>query len=143
MTRPDFLEVLYSYCCCTERYKTPKMKQEYDVEGRLAHLMKLDPTRDHYDFPEELLCPLTGTVITEPARVPNHDARQGYVICDYVAAATWVSEQKNNPFNRSPMTIDEIKLDNDFKRKIFEYLTDELSAILQSDYISQIERPKF
>lgn len=133
MKKIGFLELLFSYCdgcSCVDRKANSKTKiSEVNVDVKLRKLLSLDYGRDPYDFPENFMCPLMGTIMTEPVRVPKHDKEKGYVICDYAAIARWVSEHKTSPFDRVPMSLEDLKIDLDLKQKIYDYILGEIIAV--------------
>lgn len=71
------------------------------------------------EIPEELLCPLSGEIMTTPVydpRFPQHPR------CELLVLKTWLDEKHTNPFNREALEIRDIVCDEELKQRIDDFV---------------------
>jgi ubiquitin conjugation factor E4 B len=67
------------------------------------------------DVPDEFLDPLMATVMLDPVRLPSG------VVVDRVTIVQHLLGERNDPFNRAPLTIDMVVGDEELKGRIEEW----------------------
>lgn len=73
-------------------------------------------------IPEEFTCALMDTVMDNPVRLPVvGDVAQGQV-CDGASVLAALARKAENPFNRQPMTQDDVKPELGLRNKIGSYV---------------------
>lgn len=65
------------------------------------------------DAPEEFLDPIMSTLMIDPVILPS-----SHVIVDRTTIARHLLSDQTDPFNREPLTMDQVKSDNELKDKI-------------------------
>lgn len=65
------------------------------------------------DAPDEFLDPIMSTLMTDPVILPS-----SHVTVDRTTIARHLLSDQSDPFNRSPLTMDQVKPDEDLKAKI-------------------------
>lgn len=65
------------------------------------------------DAPDEFLDPIMSTLMTDPVILPS-----SHVTVDRTTIARHLLSDQSDPFNRSPLTMDQVKTDEEMKAKI-------------------------
>lgn len=69
------------------------------------------------DPPDEFLDPIMSTLMADPVILPSSK-----VIVDRTTIARHLLSDQTDPFNRSPLTMDQVKPDNELKERINEWV---------------------
>lgn len=69
------------------------------------------------DAPEEFLDPIMSTLMTDPVILPSSK-----VTVDRTTIARHLLSDQSDPFNRSPLTMDQVKRNEELKLKIDEWI---------------------
>lgn len=69
------------------------------------------------DAPEEFLDPIMSTLMIDPVVLPS-----SHVIVDRTTIARHLLSDQTDPFNREPLTMDQVKSDADLKEKIESWI---------------------
>lgn len=69
------------------------------------------------DAPDEFLDPIMSTLMTDPVVLPSSK-----VTVDRTTIARHLLSDQTDPFNRSPLTMDQVKPDNELKERISEWI---------------------
>lgn len=69
------------------------------------------------DAPEEFLDPIMSTLMTDPVVLPS-----SHVIVDRTTIARHLLSDQTDPFNREPLTMDQVKSDVELKAKIDSWI---------------------
>lgn len=128
MILSDFIKeiegLFFSLPCCVSREK-----ENYDVEAKLDELAQLDPFFEFIEFPEDMVCPITKTVMRDPITIPTSMANI-VVKCDRSAALTWISEYNASPFDRHRVTINDVQEDRETRKRIWMWAENRIGDIL-------------
>lgn len=65
------------------------------------------------DAPDEFLDPIMSTLMIDPVILPS-----SHVTVDRTTIARHLLSDQSDPFNRSPLTMDQVKTDKELKAKI-------------------------
>lgn len=65
------------------------------------------------DAPDEFLDPIMSTLMTDPVILPS-----SHVTVDKTTIQRHLLSDQTDPFNRSPLTMDQVKTDEELKAKI-------------------------
>lgn len=71
------------------------------------------------DAPDEFLDPIMSTLMTDPVILPS-----SHVTVDRTTIARHLLSDQSDPFNRSPLTMDQVKTDEELKGKIDAWIRD-------------------
>lgn len=69
------------------------------------------------DAPDEFLDPIMSTLMSDPVILPSSKVR-----VDRTTIARHLLSDQSDPFNRSPLTMDQVKTDEELKAKIIEWI---------------------
>lgn len=69
------------------------------------------------DAPDDYLDPIMSTLMTDPVILPSSKVR-----VDRTTIARHLLSDQSDPFNRSPLTMDQVKSDVELKAKITEWI---------------------
>lgn len=69
------------------------------------------------DAPDDFLDPIMSTLMTDPVILPSSKVR-----VDRTTIARHLLSDQSDPFNRSPLTMDQVKTDEELKTKITEWI---------------------
>lgn len=69
------------------------------------------------DAPDDFLDPIMSTLMTDPVILPSSRVR-----VDRTTIARHLLSDQTDPFNRSPLTMDQVKSDEELKSKITEWI---------------------
>lgn len=69
------------------------------------------------DAPEEFLDPITASLMSDPVILPS-----SRVTVDRTTIARHLLSDQSDPFNRSPLTMDQVKTDVELKAKIVAWI---------------------
>lgn len=71
------------------------------------------------DVPDEFLDPIMSTLMTDPVILPSSK-----ISVDRSTIARHLLSDQSDPFNRSPLTMDQLINDVDLKKKITDWMTE-------------------
>ena len=74
------------------------------------------------DPPDEFLDPIMSTLMTDPVILPSSK-----VVVDRSTIARHLLSDQSDPFNRSPLTMDQVKGDTELKGKIDDWIRERRS----------------
>lgn len=80
------------------------------------------------DAPDEFLDPIMSTLMIDPVVLPS-----SRVTVDRTTIARHLLSDQTDPFNRSPLTMDQVKSDEELKRRIDEWIRERKSEKQQAD----------
>lgn len=80
------------------------------------------------DAPDEFLDPIMSTLMIDPVVLPS-----SRVTVDRTTIARHLLSDQTDPFNRSPLTMDQVKSDEELKRRIDEWIRERKSEKQQTD----------
>lgn len=69
------------------------------------------------DAPDEFLDPIMSTLMNDPVVLPSSK-----VIVDRTTIARHLLSDQTDPFNRSPLTMDQVKTDDELKQRIVDWI---------------------
>jgi len=75
------------------------------------------------DAPEEFLCPIMSILMLEPVILPS--SKQ---VVDRSTISRHLLSDQNDPFNRSPLTMDQVKTDEELKSRIHAWIAERKKA---------------
>lgn len=79
------------------------------------------------DPPDEFLDPIMSTLMTDPVILPSSK-----VIVDRTTIARHLLSDQSDPFNRSPLTMDQVQTDVELKAKILHWAKEKREAYSQN-----------
>lgn len=79
------------------------------------------------DAPEEFLDPIMSTLMTDPVILPSSK-----VTLDRTTISRHLLSDQSDPFNRSPLTMDQVIANEELKSKITEWITERKREKLQN-----------
>ena len=90
-----------------------------DFSIKVGHFEQLERVNQEAlaDAPEEFLDPIMSTLMLDPVILPSSK-----VTVDRTTIARHLLSDQSDPFNRSPLTMDQIKQDTELKQKIEEWI---------------------
>lgn len=90
-----------------------------DFAVKVGHLEREEKVNQEAlaDAPEEFLDPIMSTLMNDPVILPS-----SHVIVDRTTIARHLLSDQSDPFNRSPLTMDQVKTDVELKAKIEEWV---------------------
>lgn len=71
------------------------------------------------DPPDEFLDPIMSTLMTDPVILPS-----SHVTVDRTTISRHLLSDQTDPFNRAPLTMDQVKSDEDLKAKIQAWIAE-------------------
>lgn len=74
------------------------------------------------DAPDEFLDPIMSTLMTDPVILPSSK-----VTCDRTTIARHLLSDQSDPFNREPLTMDQVKSNTELKEKIEAWIRERKS----------------
>lgn len=77
------------------------------------------------DAPDEYLDPIMSTLMNDPVILPSSK-----VTVDRTTIARHLLSDQSDPFNRSPLTMDQIRPDEELKAKITEWIREKKRQLL-------------
>merc|ERR1712080_421197 len=75
------------------------------------------------DAPEDFLCPIMSILMTDPVRLPS----SGQVVDRSTIARHLLSDQ-SDPFNRAPLTMDQVEPETDLRQRVEEWMATRMSS---------------
>lgn len=75
------------------------------------------------DAPDEFLDPIMSTLMVDPVLLPSSK-----VILDRSTISRHLLSDQSDPFNRSPLTMDQVKTDEELKKKIEDWIVERKEA---------------
>lgn len=137
MTIDDFFQqcqmLFFSFPCCVSREKEPdKPEPTYDIAFKLYQLEFIDPFFEFIHYPEDMICPLTKTVMVDPVNIPTSIANL-FVTCDKSAALTWITEYNQSPFDRHRISLEDIRENPEMRKKIYLWLDNRFNNLITED----------
>lgn len=75
------------------------------------------------DAPDEFLDPIMSTLMIDPVLLPSSK-----VILDRSTISRHLLSDQSDPFNRSPLTMDQVKTDEELKKKIEDWIVERKEA---------------
>lgn len=76
------------------------------------------------DAPEDFLDPIMSTLMLDPVILPSSNVR-----VDRTTIARHLLSDQSDPFNRSPLTMDQVKPDDELRSKIQEWVNEKKRKI--------------
>lgn len=95
-----------------------ELKEFADKVQRLEQLERLNQEA-LADAPDEFLDPIMSTLMLDPVRLPSSK-----VTVDRTTIARHLLSDQSDPFNRSPLTMDQVKSDVELRERIETWMAD-------------------
>lgn len=95
------------------------MGEMTDFALKVSQLERLEKENQEAlaDAPDEFLDPIMSTLMSDPVVLPSSK-----VTVDRTTIARHLLSDQSDPFNRSPLTMDQVKPDEELKAKIEEWI---------------------
>lgn len=98
-----------------------------DFAVRVGHMEREEKANQEVlaDAPDEFLDPIMSTLMGDPVILPSSK-----VTVDRTTIARHLLSDQSDPFNRSPLTMDQIRPDEELKAKITEWIREKKRQLL-------------
>lgn len=100
---------------------------EFAEKVRLLEKQKKEDEEALVDPPDEFLDPIMSTLMQDPVILPS-----SRITVDRTTIARHFLSDQNDPFNRAPLTMDQVKSDTELKRKIDDWIREKREAYKKS-----------
>lgn len=90
---------------------------DFAVKVRKAELKEKENQEALADAPDDFLDPIMSTLMTDPVILPSSK-----VTVDRTTIARHLLSDQSDPFNRSPLTMDQVQSNQELKSKIDEWI---------------------
>lgn len=94
-----------------------KAFEDFIVAAKTAADEAIMQEEDLGEVPDEFLCPITAEIMRNPVRLPTSGQ-----ICERGVISRILLSDQTDPFNRAPLTIEEVEELPELKAKIEEFI---------------------
>lgn len=111
--------ILFSYFIVVRIGGGQLVGEMTDFALKVSQLERLEKENQEAlaDAPDEFLDPIMSTLMSDPVVLPSSK-----VTVDRTTIARHLLSDQSDPFNRSPLTMDQVKPDEELKAKIEEWI---------------------
>lgn len=113
-----FHELIFS--CCGQR-----VKEIYNIEEKLKELEEYNPFSEHVKYPSHMICPISSVLMTDPVKIPTNNPEVD-VTCERAAIYQWVLDHQTSPFDRMPLTLENIRPNFALKKEIYLFIESQI-----------------
>lgn len=92
---------------------------EFSLKVKKMEEQQKEDDKALIDVPDEFLDPIMSTLMTDPVILPSSK-----ISVDRSTIARHLLSDQSDPFNRSPLTMDQLINDVDLKKKVTDWMTE-------------------
>ena len=86
--------------------------------NKLIQYLKSDIPKKNEEVPEDIICPITQTIMDNPYRFKDIDCQEAF---EYDAIVMWIKKSGHHPLTREQVEIDQLIPAKNIVKKIYNY----------------------